>query len=249
VSRLLPPSYELRHGHAVRVELAADRQIRLRNKISYRLAHWPIWIWVFFIFPEPLTFNLFAHGGDARVLIWLVVVIAGTGVAAWFGKLPGVEPAPYIVRFSEDRPNPLYRRICYTFAWSDTLTFAVLNLTALIDGIVHGVWRTRQIYDAAYLPMAVAMLALGGLGWLPRVRASTKGEGRERRYFYGSVWAVCVAQPVIWLLWKVLPQSRTSDLVKLVVFVGLLVYVGNRARKGLLPRTRPILPGELAVSD
>ena len=26
-------------------------------------------------------------------------------------------------------------------------------------------------------------------------------------------------------------------------------FVGNLARRGLLPRTRPILPGELAVSD
>jgi hypothetical protein len=34
-----------------------------------------------------------------------------------------------------------------------------------------------------------------------------------------------------------------------MVFWGLLVYVGNLARRGLLPRTRPILPGEIAVSD
>ena len=33
--------------------------------------------------------------------------------------------------------------------------------------------------------------------------ASTQGEGHERRYFYGSVWAVAIAQPVLWLLWKV----------------------------------------------
>jgi hypothetical protein len=50
-------------------------------------------------------------------------------------------------------------------------------------------------------------------------------------------------------LWKVFPQSRAFDLAKLVVFIGILVYVGNLARRGLLPRTRPILPGELAVSD
>ncbi len=35
---------------------------------------------------------------------------------------------------------------------------------------------------------------------------------------------------------------------KLVVFVGILVTVGNMARRGLLPRTRPIVPGEWAVS-
>jgi hypothetical protein len=81
------------------------------------------------------------------------------------------------------------------------------------------------------------------------VRRSTKGEGHERRYFYGSVWAVCVAQPVLWLLWRVLPQTRTTSALKLVVFIAILAWVGNLARRGLLPRTRPIMPGELAVSD
>ena len=249
MNRILPPSYAKRHGQAVRVELASDRTIRLRNKVSYRLAHWPIWIWVFFIFPGPLTADLFAHGADRRMWTWLAVVLTGTGLAGLRGRLPGVEPAPYIVRFSEDRPNPLYRRICYTFAWSDAITFAVLNIAGLVDAIVNGVWRLRHIYDVAYFPLAILILVLGTIGWLPRVRASTKGEGRERRYFYGSVWAVCVAQPILWLLWRTLPHSTGSDVAKLVVFVGLLVYVGDLARRGLLPRTRPILPGELAVSD
>ena len=44
-------------------------------------------------------------------------------------------------------------------------------------------------------------------------------------------------------------RAQTWDVVKLLVFVGILAYVGNLARKGLLPRTRPIVPGELAVSD
>ncbi len=87
------------------------------------------------------------------------------------------------------------------------------------------------------------------LGLLPRVRRSTKGEGTERRYFYGSLWAVCLAQPVLWLLWKVLPISPVYDTLKLAVFWGVLAYAGNLARRGLLPRTRPILPGETMVSD
>ena len=41
----------------------------------------------------------------------------------------------------------------------------------------------------------------------------------------------------------------TADAIKLAVFIGILAYVGNMARRGLLPRTRPIVPGELAVSD
>jgi hypothetical protein len=93
------------------------------------------------------------------------------------------------------------------------------------------------------------MWTLGAFGLLPRVGRSTKGEGMERRYFYGSVWAVCIAQPILWFLWKALPQTRPYDLLKLAVFWGVLLYVGNLARRGLLPRTRPILPGEIAVSD
>jgi len=246
---LLPPSYPQQYGHAERVELAADRAIRARNKPRYRLAHWPIWIWVFFIAPGPITFSLFAHGPSWPMMTWLAVVLVGTGIAGWFGQLPGVEPAPYILRFSEDRPNPLYRRICYTLAWSEVVSYALLNSIGLIDAIVNGTWRMRQIYDAGYLPIAGTMLALGLLGWLPRVRRSTKGEGTERRYFYGSVWAVCIAQPVLWFLWKALPIGRTSDVVKLLIFWGILAYVGNLSRRGLLPRTRPILPGEVAVSD
>jgi hypothetical protein len=246
---LLPPSYERQHGHAERIELASDRRIRARNKISYRLAHWPIWIFVFFIAPGPLTFDLFAHGFDRRMALWLGAVLLATGVAGLLGQLPGVEPRPYIIRFTEDRPNPLYRRVCYTLAWSEVVAFAVLNVTGLVVAIATGTWQLRQLYDAWYFPIAGTMWLLGACGFLPRVKASTQGEGHERRYFYGSVWAVAVAQPILGVLWKVLPQTRPSDAIKLAVFIGILVYVGNLARRGLLPRTRPIVPGELAISD
>jgi hypothetical protein len=246
---LLPPSYERQLGHAERIEFAGDRRIRERNKISYRLAHWPIWIWVFFIAPGPLTFDLFASGFDTRMALWLTVVLVATGVAGLGGSLPGVEPRPYIIRFTEDRPNPIYRRVCYTVAWSEVIAFAVLNIAGLVAAIVTGTWQLRQLYDVAYFPIVGVVWLLGALGLLPRVRLSTEGEGHERRYFYGSVWAVAIGQPILGVLWKVLPQSRPSDVVKLVVFVAILAYVGNLARRGLLPRTRPIVPGELAVSD
>lgn len=63
--------------------------------------------------------------------LWLGAVLLGTGVAGLRGKLPGVEPKPYILRFTEDKPNPLYRRVCYTLAWSDLISFAFLNLSGL----------------------------------------------------------------------------------------------------------------------
>ncbi len=234
---------------AIQIEYASERRIRDRNKLHYRFNHWPLWIFVFFIAPGPLTFDLFERGFDRRMALWLGLVLVGTGIAGLRGRLPGVEPRPYIIRFTEDRPNPLYRRICYTFAWSAVITFALLNIAGLVWAVVSGEWRLRQFYDVAYFPMAGTIWALGALGMLPRVKASTKNEGHERRYFYGSVWAVCLAQPTLWLLWTVLPRGRAFDLVKLLVFVGILAYVGNLARRGLLPRTRPIVPGEIAVSD
>lgn len=230
-------------------ELAEVGRLRRANTIRYRLAHWPIWIWVFFIAPGPLTFDLFARGFDSRSAIWLTIVLVGTGVAGFFGKLPGVEAEPYILRFTEDRPNPLYRRFCYTFAWSAAVVFGVLNLAGLLWAIATGEWRLRQIYDAAYFPLASVIWILGAAGRLPRVKLSTKHEGHERRFFYGTVWAVCVAQPVLLLLWKWLPRAPWADVVKLCVFGGALALMGELARRGQLIRTRPVKPGELAVSD
>ena len=235
--------------HALHVELDTERKIRHRNKRYYRFNHWPIWFFVFFIAPGPLTFDLFERGVDARMLTWLAVVLAGTGLAGILGQLPGSEPRPYIIRFTEDRPNPLYRRICYTTAWGEVVAFAVLNIAGLVWAVATGEWRLKQMYEVAYFPIAGTVWLLGALALLPRVKRSTKGEGHERRYFYGSVWAVCVAQPTLWLLWKVVPHTRSGDLFKLAVFVGILIFMGQQARLGHLPRTRPIVPGEWAVSD
>jgi hypothetical protein len=234
---------------AIPVELDTERKIRTYNKLHYRFNHWPIWILVFFIAPGPLTFDLFERGFDTRMLVWLGIVLVATGLAGLRGRLPGCEAAPYIIRFTEDRPNPLYRRVCYTMAWGEVVAFAVLNIAGLAYASLTGEWRLKQMYEVAYFPIAGTFWMLGALGQLPRVKRSTKGEGHERRYFYGSVWAVAVAQPVLWLLWKILPRTTVADVTKLIVFVGILVFVGNLARLGVLPRTRPIVPGELAVSD
>jgi hypothetical protein len=139
--------------------------------------------------------------------------------------------------------------VCYTTAWGEVIAFAVLNIAGLAFAVMTGEWRLKQMYEVAYFPIAGTMWLLGALGYLPRVKRSTKGEGHDRRYFYGSVWAVAIGQPILWLMWKVLPQTRTGDIVKLAVFVAILAVVGQMSRLGLLPRTRPIVPGELAVSD
>jgi hypothetical protein len=232
-----------------KVEYAQQRKLRARNKPYYRLAHWPIWIWVFFLAPGPLTFSLFAQGFHRGNLAWMAVVLAGTAIAGLRGRMPGVEPRPYILRFDEDRPNPLYRRVCYTFAWNAVLNFALLNLAGLLIAVVTGVWRMKQIYTYAYAPLCALILLLGLLGKLPRVGPSTKGEGTERRYFYGSVWAVTAGQTLLLILWKTLPRSHAADLVELAAFVAVLLLMALLAYQGKLYRTRPILPGEWAISD
>lgn len=233
----------------IRIEYDSERKIRIRNKLYYRFNHWPIWITVFFLVPGPFIFDLFERGFDSRMAWWLGAVLLGTAMAGLRGRLPGCEPAPYIIRFTEDKPNPLYRRVCYTFAWSAVVSYAVLNIAGLIVALASGKWYLKQIYIYGYFPIAVTIWILGLLGRLPRVMASTKNEGHERRYFYGSVWAVCVAQPVLWLLWIALPKNTGTDALKLAVFVGVLAFMGRLAYLGRLPRTRPIVPGELAVSD
>ena len=232
-----------------KVEFAHERRIRQFNKPHYRLAHWPIWIWVFFLFPGPLTFRLFAGGIGWGNLMWLAVVLAGTGTFGLLGELPGVEPRPYILRFDEDRPNPLYRRICYTFAWNALLSFAVLNLLALGIAAVTGAWRMKQLYHWAYAPACVAVLLAGIAGVLPRAGFSTKGEGAERRYFYTAIWSVTAAQTLLLVLWKALPLNRKTAVLKLAIFGGTLLLVGLAGLRGLLPRTRPIVAGEIAIAD
>src|ERR1700689_4772381 len=67
------------------VEFAHARPIRARNPRLYRLAHWPIWIWVFFLAPGPLTFSLFSRGFHWINWSWLAVVLIGTGIAGLRG--------------------------------------------------------------------------------------------------------------------------------------------------------------------
>lgn len=234
---------------ARRLEYASERRMRKHNTARYRAAHWPIWIFVFFLAPGPLTFNLFAGRGNRWNILWLVTVMVATGIAALRGKLPGAEPAPYILRFDEDRPNPLYRRVCYTFGWNAALNFALMNLLGLTIAVATGGWYMQQIYARVYAPLLAAIVLLGAVGFLPRVRRSTRGEGRERRYFYGTVWSVTLAQIVLLALWKTLPRSHGADVLKLVIYLAVLLAVGSAAGLGLLPRTRPILPGESVIAD
>jgi hypothetical protein len=48
--------------------------------------------------------------------------------------------------FGEDKPNPLYRRVCYTLAWNAVLSFALLNLAGLIVAVATGSWVPYNRY-------------------------------------------------------------------------------------------------------
>src|SRR5882724_1346352 len=102
---------------AVAVQYTDQIRIREFNTSLYRLCHWPIWITVFYLLPGPLTCRLFERGFDRQMAKWFGVVCFGTGIAGLYSRLPGVEPRPYIITFTEDLPNPVYRRLCYTAAW------------------------------------------------------------------------------------------------------------------------------------
>src|SRR5699024_8091702 len=139
-------------------------------------------------------------------------------------------------------------RICYTIAWSELVTFTALNVIGLMTAVATGQWYLKQIYQSGYFPLAITVWMVGVLGYLPRARRYTRGEGYERRYFYGCVWAVAAAHPVLWLIWKVLRQTQLFDALKLLIFAGILVAVGTLAWFGRLPRTRPIVADEFVIS-
>ena len=235
--------------YGARVEFAVTRKVRERNTLTYRLLHWPVWAWVFFLLPGPLIAGLFHRGFDARVGAWIACVLAATGIAAYFGRLPGTETRPYVMFFTEAKPNPAYRRLCYTAAWGVIAAYPAVNITGLLAAILSGHWMMHQLYGWLFAPVMVFMWLLGAAGKLPRTKPSVQYEGYERRVFYGAVWTVTAAQTVLWGLWKGLPRSLAADAAMLAVFAALMAGVGWLAYRGYLPRTRPIVPGEPITID
>ena len=77
------------------------------------------------------------------------------------------------------------------------MTFALLNIAGLVVAVVTGKWYLLQIYRYCVFPDGHRDLAAGRARPAAAREGSTKGEGTERRYFYGSVWAVCIAQPIL----------------------------------------------------
>lgn len=216
--------------------------MRERNKGYYRVLHVPIWIWVFFILPGNMTSDLYQHGPDRRHWIWLALV---TAVCVWrgaVGRLPGVEPRPYITHYGADQPNLGYRVVCYTAAWVDLLVPFTLNLVGLVVANLTGRWMVPTLYDWLYYPLALAVVLGTALNWTPRARRSTRGEGAEKAWFYVALWTVVPTQAASWAMWRLGPrlglQGASLTHARLAVFAALAAAVLLATALGKLPRTQ-----------
>jgi hypothetical protein len=215
---------------------------RARNKGYYRVLHVPIWLWVFWVLPGNLTSDLYQHGPDRRHWIWLAIVFA---VCAWrgaLGRLPGVEPKPYITHYGTDTPNLGYRVVCYTAAWIDLLVPYLLNLLGLVIANISGKWMVPQLYTWLYYPLAIAIVLATALNWTPRARRSTRNEGVEKAWFYVAIWTVVPCQVAAWGMWRLGPrlglEGTSLTHARLATFVIVSAALFAITYLGLLPRTQ-----------
>ena len=216
---------------------------RERNKGYYRVLHVPIWIWVFWIFPGHLTADLYAHGPDRRHWIWLAVV---TAVCAWrgfAGRLPGVEPQPYITHYGEDKPNLWYRVICYTAAWVALLVPFTINFIGLAANLLTGRWVINALYVKLYYVLVAVVILATVLDFTPRARRSTRGEGAEKAWFYVAVWTVVPTQLASWAMWRLgrffnLPEGTLNDLrlATFLIVAGVFFTLGYLGKLGRTQR-------------
>jgi len=215
---------------------------REKNKGYYRVLHVPIWIWVFFVLPGHLTYALYVDGPDRRHWIWLALVFTACAWRGLRGRLPGVEPRPYVTHYGADQPNVPYRVVCYTAAWIDLLVPFTLNLIGLIVAVMSGRWILSQLYAYLYYPLALAVVLATVFNRTPRARRSTVNEGVEKAWFYVAVWTVVPAQVIAWAAWRLggrldLSQPELARL-RLLSFLLVGVVMFWLGLLGRLPRTQ-----------
>jgi hypothetical protein len=215
---------------------------REKNKGYYRVLHLPIWVWVFFVLPGNLTYALYVHGPDRRHAIWLAIVFLGCAWRGLAGRLPGVEPQPYVRYYGANLPNLPYRVVCYTAAWIDLLVPFALNLIGIVFAAVNGQWILAKLYAYLYFPLALLIVLATLLNLTPRARRSTLNEGAEKAWFYVAIWTVVPTQIAAWATWRLgarldLSSSELNG-IRLLVFLlvgACLFFLGIR---GKLPRSR-----------
>ncbi len=214
---------------------------REKNKTRYRILHLPLWVWVFFILPGHLTYDLFLHGPDRRHWSWLAVVAV---VCIWrglAGRLPGVEPQPYITHWGVEAPNLPYRVVCYTAAWIDLLVPFTLNLIGLVIAAITSRWMLQQLYFWFYYPFALVAVLATWMDWMPRTRRSTAHEGAERAWFYVAIWTVVASQLASWALWRLGDRlgigATELARIRLVAFLTVAWTFVQLGLEGKLGRT------------
>jgi hypothetical protein len=228
------------------VENVTGISVAKDKRYFHRLECWLLWTTVFSVAPGPLVFYrvkrdvTVRRAGDWPLLSWLAVVVVATGIAGLRNRLPGVEATPLIVDLAADEPNPFYRRFCYTFAWAALLHSTLMNLTELVVGTLTGRGPAREVYEYGYFPLAGVIFVLGLRGVLPRAKASTRGEGVERRVFSGAAWAGGISQLALGFLSALLTRKRQTYALKLLIFVPMLSTLALCAKLGLLPRTQAV---------
>ena len=220
--------------------------LRERNKTYYRALHLPIWIWVFWVLPGPLTYALWTRGPGRANWIWLAIV---TALCVWrgaAGRLPGVEPRPYVVYHGATQPNLPYRVVCYTAAWIDLLVPFLLNFAGLIWAAWQGSWPLATLYRWAYWPLTLTIVLATALNLTPRARRNTCGEGAERAWFYAAVWTVVPTQAVAWAMWRLgrfLALSPHALIrLRLGSFLLCTLVLLSLGILGRLPRTARFIP-------
>jgi hypothetical protein len=225
---------------------------RDRNKRYYRVLHLPIWIWVFFVLPGNLTYDLYLHGPDKRHGIWLGVVIAVCLWRGFAGRLPGVEPQPYIRYYGENLPNLPYRVVCYTAAWIDLLVPFTLNLVGLVLAAITGKWMMAALYDYLYYPLAIAIFLTAIYNRVPRARRTVLNEGAEKAWFYVAIWTVVPAQVSAWGAWRLGSRFGFAptelNYLRLTVFVLVTMTFLILGARGKLPRSERVYIAEPAAN-
>jgi hypothetical protein len=107
----------------------------------------------------------------------------------------------------------------------------------------------KQIYDYGYFPSTEQSCSWARSEFCPafarpqKAKAPSAATSTDRSGL--SPWH----RRLELVLWKLLTPGRPADLIKFGIYTVALIAVGLCATLGLLPRTRPIVPGEIFVGD
>ena len=213
-----------------------DRNARSGRSQGVHAHHGPILIFVFFIAPVPLTFDLFERGFDARCCLARRVLIVPACRAAW--KVPGAS-----------RPHHPFHGSVRTRSIAPLLHHRlgrVSRLPAQGGRLFYAIFTENEL--SKFTSGSISQLAAHS--WCLARSAFSAREGHnqrrrhERRYFFRIVFAERSRSQFSGPL-EGLPRSTTYDIVNRRVH-GILALSATWP-SSTVPRTRPKVVHELAV--